>query len=214
MFIVDLTPGFNGLGKYNCKTRRETYTFWDLLHIIWIRFGWGRFGYELLWGRLGWGRFGVGPFWPVTHYISGVAVVFEDKWPQDITMMRLFANLRDKALSENTMTQWDTNLFTTLHIDVPENCATSWGPWRLTGCGTCAYQSWPLSYLTFNCCMNKKNVFLTCSLDWMWLSWIAWQSIIFQYWVPKKWFTKSVTRDVLFTNKRRDFCYTMVILSI
>ena len=112
MFIVDLTPGFNGLGKYNCKTRRETYTFWDLLHIIWIRFGWGRFGYELLWGRLGWGRFGVGPFWPVTHYISGVAVVFEDKWPQDITMMRLFAKMRDKALSENTMTQWDTNLFT------------------------------------------------------------------------------------------------------
>ena len=26
IFILDLTPGFNGLGKENCKTRRETFT--------------------------------------------------------------------------------------------------------------------------------------------------------------------------------------------
>ena len=27
---LDLTPGFNGVGKDNCKTRRETFTFGDL----------------------------------------------------------------------------------------------------------------------------------------------------------------------------------------
>ena len=32
--ILDLTPGFSGLGKDNCKTRRETYKFWDLVHFI------------------------------------------------------------------------------------------------------------------------------------------------------------------------------------
>ena len=29
IFIIDLTPGFNRLGKDNCKTRRETSKFWD-----------------------------------------------------------------------------------------------------------------------------------------------------------------------------------------
>ena len=29
IFILDLTPGFNGLGKDNCKTRRETFKHWD-----------------------------------------------------------------------------------------------------------------------------------------------------------------------------------------
>ena len=32
--ILDLTPGFNGLGKDNCKTRRETFKFWDLVRFI------------------------------------------------------------------------------------------------------------------------------------------------------------------------------------
>ena len=29
IFILDSTPGFNGLGKDNCKTRRKTLRFWD-----------------------------------------------------------------------------------------------------------------------------------------------------------------------------------------
>ena len=29
IFILDSTPGFNGLGKDNRKTRRETYELWD-----------------------------------------------------------------------------------------------------------------------------------------------------------------------------------------
>ena len=33
--FLDLTPGFNGLGKDNCKTRRETFKFWDLVHWHW-----------------------------------------------------------------------------------------------------------------------------------------------------------------------------------
>ena len=31
IFILDLTLGFNGLGKNNCKTRRETCQFLDLM---------------------------------------------------------------------------------------------------------------------------------------------------------------------------------------
>ena len=34
MFILDLTPGFNGLGKDKCKLRWETSKFWDLVCII------------------------------------------------------------------------------------------------------------------------------------------------------------------------------------
>ena len=33
-FILDLTPGFNGLGKGNCKMPWKTYKFWDLEHLI------------------------------------------------------------------------------------------------------------------------------------------------------------------------------------
>ena len=29
IFILNLTPGFNGSGKDNCKTRWETFVFWD-----------------------------------------------------------------------------------------------------------------------------------------------------------------------------------------
>ena len=29
-----LTPGFNGLGKDNCKTTQETFKFWDLERLI------------------------------------------------------------------------------------------------------------------------------------------------------------------------------------
>ena len=34
IFIVDLTPGFNGLGKDNCKTRPESFKFWNLVQLI------------------------------------------------------------------------------------------------------------------------------------------------------------------------------------
>ena len=34
IFTLDLTPGFNGLGKDNCKTRREIFRFWDLVQLI------------------------------------------------------------------------------------------------------------------------------------------------------------------------------------
>ena len=34
IFILDLTPAFNGLGKDNYKTRRETFKFWDWEHLI------------------------------------------------------------------------------------------------------------------------------------------------------------------------------------
>ena len=33
-YIFDLTPGFNGLGEDNCKARRETFKFWDLVWLI------------------------------------------------------------------------------------------------------------------------------------------------------------------------------------
>ena len=33
IFILVLTPGFNRLGKDNCKTRRETFKFPDLVHL-------------------------------------------------------------------------------------------------------------------------------------------------------------------------------------
>ena len=34
IFIPDLTPGFIGLGKDNCKTRRETFKFGDSVRLI------------------------------------------------------------------------------------------------------------------------------------------------------------------------------------
>ena len=34
IFILDLTPGFNGLGINNCKMRRETLKCWDLVCLI------------------------------------------------------------------------------------------------------------------------------------------------------------------------------------
>ena len=34
IFILDLTHGFNGLGKDNCKMRQETFKFWDLVWLI------------------------------------------------------------------------------------------------------------------------------------------------------------------------------------
>ena len=33
-FILDLTPGFIGLGKYNFKTSWETFKFGDLVRLI------------------------------------------------------------------------------------------------------------------------------------------------------------------------------------
>ena len=34
IFILDLTPGFNEMGKDNCKTRWESFKFWDLVRLI------------------------------------------------------------------------------------------------------------------------------------------------------------------------------------
>ena len=34
IFILNLTPGFNGLGNDNCKTGRETFMFWDWVRLI------------------------------------------------------------------------------------------------------------------------------------------------------------------------------------
>ena len=34
IFILDLTPGFTGLGEDNCTTRRETSKFGDLVRLI------------------------------------------------------------------------------------------------------------------------------------------------------------------------------------
>ena len=34
IFILNLTPGFNGLSKDNYKIRRETFKFWDLVCLI------------------------------------------------------------------------------------------------------------------------------------------------------------------------------------
>ena len=33
-YLLSRLPGFNGLGKDNCKTRRETFMFWDLIRLI------------------------------------------------------------------------------------------------------------------------------------------------------------------------------------
>ena len=33
-FILNLTPGFNGLDKDKCKTRQKTFKFWDLMCLI------------------------------------------------------------------------------------------------------------------------------------------------------------------------------------
>ena len=33
-FILDLTPGFNGLGKGNCTTGGESFKLWDLVRLI------------------------------------------------------------------------------------------------------------------------------------------------------------------------------------
>ena len=34
IFVLNLTPGFNGLDKYNYKMRREAFKFWDLVRVI------------------------------------------------------------------------------------------------------------------------------------------------------------------------------------
>ena len=34
IFIIDLTPGFKGLGKDNRKTRRETFTSRELVRLL------------------------------------------------------------------------------------------------------------------------------------------------------------------------------------
>ena len=34
IFILNLTPGFDGLGKDNCEMRRETFKFWRLVHLV------------------------------------------------------------------------------------------------------------------------------------------------------------------------------------
>ena len=39
IFFLGLTPGFNGLDKDNCKTRREIFKFGDLVRLIYQRIG-------------------------------------------------------------------------------------------------------------------------------------------------------------------------------
>ena len=34
IFILNLTPGFNGLSVDNCKGVQETFKFWDLVRLI------------------------------------------------------------------------------------------------------------------------------------------------------------------------------------
>ena len=34
IFMLDFSPGYNGLGKVNCKTRQETFKFRDLVQLI------------------------------------------------------------------------------------------------------------------------------------------------------------------------------------
>ena len=34
IFILNLTPGFNGLSEDNCKRIQETFKFWDLVWLI------------------------------------------------------------------------------------------------------------------------------------------------------------------------------------
>ena len=34
IFILNLTPGFNGLSDDNCKRIQETFKFWDLMQLI------------------------------------------------------------------------------------------------------------------------------------------------------------------------------------
>ena len=34
IFILNLTPGFNGLGKGNYRMRREAFKFWDLVRLV------------------------------------------------------------------------------------------------------------------------------------------------------------------------------------
>ena len=34
IFIIDLTPDLNGLGKDNYQTRRDTFMFWNLARLI------------------------------------------------------------------------------------------------------------------------------------------------------------------------------------
>ena len=34
IFLLDLTPGFNGLGIDNCKTSRDTFMFWVLVRLV------------------------------------------------------------------------------------------------------------------------------------------------------------------------------------
>ena len=34
IFSLNLTPGFNGLGKDHCKRRQETFKFWYLVRLI------------------------------------------------------------------------------------------------------------------------------------------------------------------------------------
>ena len=34
IFILDLTPGFSGIGRDNCKTRWESFEFCDLVQLI------------------------------------------------------------------------------------------------------------------------------------------------------------------------------------
>ena len=55
IFILNWTPGFNGLGKDNYKMRHEAFKFWDLVHLI----------LETLWYFT---NLSTGPFRQATYY--------------------------------------------------------------------------------------------------------------------------------------------------
>ena len=38
LFILDLIPGFNGLGKDNCKTRRESFKYFVIWCVLYYKF--------------------------------------------------------------------------------------------------------------------------------------------------------------------------------
>ena len=47
IFVLDLTPGFNRLGKDNCRTSPETFQFWHLVRLILESWRYSHFRWKL-----------------------------------------------------------------------------------------------------------------------------------------------------------------------
>ena len=56
IFILDLTPGFKGLRKDNCKTRREAFKCWDLVRFMLEVWWYTPYPIEAYLNRRFWGR--------------------------------------------------------------------------------------------------------------------------------------------------------------